>query len=59
MGDVVPAAMKVHHFLGPQSPQDFDLLDAAAAPVVEILTQGLELHFVPANAHSHTQPATA
>ena len=56
VGDLMVPAFKGDHFLGPEVPEQLDLLDAAPSPVVEVLSQGFVLYFVPTNADPQPQP---
>ena len=52
----MPAAFEVDHGLGPQPPQDLDLLLGAPAAVPEVLAERLELDVVPAEPDAEAQP---
>src|SRR5215813_10826906 len=49
VANVVPAPMEIDHVLRPQRPHHGNLFLRALAPIMEILTQSLILHRVPAN----------
>ena len=58
VGDFVVTAFEVDYFLGPEHPQNLDLLGGTAAAIVPILAEGLVLHVVPTDADAQPQ-ATA
>src|SRR5262249_19178560 len=59
VANVVPAPMEIDHFLRPQRPHHGNLFLRALATIVEILTQSLILHRVPANPNPQAQAPTA
>ena len=56
---MVPPALEMHHRLGPQRPQDGNLLLAPPPPIVKILIQGFKLHRIPSNAYPQAKAAPA
>jgi hypothetical protein len=55
---VVPTAFEVDNLLGPQGPQEGNLLLGAPSPIVKVLAQGFVFHMVPADAYSQPQAAS-
>ena len=55
----VPPALKIHDGLGPQRPEDGNLLLAAPPPIVKIRIEGFKLHGIPANPDPKAEAAPA
>jgi hypothetical protein len=55
----VPPAHKIHDWLGPQRPENGNLLLAAPPPIVKIFVEGFKLHRIPPNSHSQAKAAPA
>ena len=56
---MVEFAVEGHRRLGPQAPQQLDLLLGPLAPVAEVLAERLVLDRVPADADAQPEPAAA
>ena len=57
--DVMPAPLKFHMALGPQSLHDLHLLLRPPSPIMKILVEADELHLVPADPDPKPEPAAA